>query len=280
MTFNNHSAEVYIPDNAKKGSVVYLALAAHQDDIEIMAADGILKAFNRKNGGFVAVVTTDGAGSARDGIYKAYTDDDMMKIRRAEQKKAAVVGEYSALYLLNYQSAAVKSPKNIAIAEDYIKILKKHKPEIVYTHNLLDRHDTHLGVATKAVAAVRNLPKADRPKRLYGCEVWRDLDWLPDSEKTGFDLSANENLLAALLGVFDSQITGGKRYDLATQGRRLSNATYSASHSVDAVKSVSYALDLTPLINDVKADITDFALSKIEAFKKEAESKLKNVLQG
>jgi LmbE family N-acetylglucosaminyl deacetylase len=278
MTFNNHSAETYIPDNAKKGSTVYLAFAAHQDDIEIMAADGILKAFKDKNGCFVAVVTTDGAGSARDGIYKHYTDEDMMRIRRAEQKKAAVVGEYAALYLLNYQSNAVKSPQNIAISDDYLKILRKYKPDVVYTHNLLDKHDTHLGVVTKAISAVRRLPKADRPKRMYGCEVWRNLDWLPDSQKVGFDLSSNENLLAALLGVFDSQITGGKRYDLATQGRRLSNATYSASHAVDAVKGMSYALDLTPLITDEKADIADFALSKIEAFKKEVENQLKNVL--
>ncbi|MDR1906209.1 MAG: PIG-L family deacetylase [Clostridiales bacterium] len=278
MTFTNHSAEVYIPDNAKKGNKIYMALAAHQDDVEIMAADGILKGFAGKDSAFVAVVTTDGAGSARDGIYKNYSDEEMMKIRRAEQKKAAVVGEYKALYQLNYQSNAVKSPNNISIAEDYVKIIKKHKPVAVYTHNLLDKHNTHLGVAVKAVTAIRSLPKSERPKNLYGCEVWRNLDWLPDAEKTAFDLSPFENLQAALLGVFDSQISGGKRYDLATQGRRLSNATYSESHSVDNVKSLSYALDLTPLIKDDKLDIIDFALSKIEAFKKEAESKLKSVI--
>ncbi|MDR3293603.1 MAG: PIG-L family deacetylase, partial [Clostridiales bacterium] len=76
MTFTNHSAEVYIPDTAKKGKTVYMAISAHQDDIEIMAGDGILKSFNDKNASFVAVVTTDGAGSARDGIYKDYTDED------------------------------------------------------------------------------------------------------------------------------------------------------------------------------------------------------------
>ncbi|MDR3293231.1 MAG: PIG-L family deacetylase, partial [Clostridiales bacterium] len=197
---------------------------------------------------------------------------------RVEQKKAAVVGEYETLYLLNYQSAAVKSPNNIAISADYVKILKKHKPVALYTHNLLDKHDTHLGVVTKVICAVRELPKADRPLSLYGCEVWRNLDWLPDGEKVSFDVGYNENLLAALLGVFDSQITGGKRYDLATQGRRLANATYSESHSVDRSKGVSLALDLTPLIKDDKIDVTDFALSKIESFKKEAETKLKNVM--
>ena len=36
----------------------------------------------------------------------------------------------------------------------------------------------------------------------------------------------HENLHAALMGVFDSQIAGGKRYDLATAGRRRAHATY------------------------------------------------------
>jgi LmbE family N-acetylglucosaminyl deacetylase len=278
MTFTNRQAEIYIPENAKKPSkTTYLALAAHQDDIEIMAADGILKGFYGSDASFVAVVTADGAGSARDGRYKSYSDDEMTKVRRAEQIKAAIVGEYSALYLLNYQSSAIKSGNNISIAEDYAKILRKHKPFAVYTHNLLDKHETHLGVAVKAVQAIRSLPKKDRPTRFYGCEVWRNLDWLPDAEKVRFDLSAGENLQAALLGVFDSQIGGGKRYDLATKGRRLANATYSESHSVDEIVSMGYALDLSPLIKDDKIDITDFALSKIDAFKKEAEEKLKKV---
>ncbi|MDR2047329.1 MAG: PIG-L family deacetylase [Clostridiales bacterium] len=278
MTFTNRSAEIYIPENAKKANKIYLAIAAHPDDIEIMAADGILKSFYGSDNGFVAVVTADGGGSARDGRYKDFSDEDMMKIRRAEQKKAAVVGEYSTLYLLNYQSSVIKSPQNISIIEDYVKILKKHKPAVVYTHNLLDKHETHLGVVVKAVQALRALPKSERPPYFYGCEVWRNLDWLPDDEKVRFNLSSGENLQSALLGVFDSQISGGKRYDLATQGRRLSNATYSESHSVDVTRGMSYALDLTPLINDPAVDIADFALSKIDAFKKEAVEKLKKVL--
>jgi len=60
--------------------------------------------------------------------------------------------------------------------------------------------------------------------------VWRDLDWLVDSDKAPFDVSEHENLQAALLGVFDSQIAGGKRYDLASMGRRRANATYFESH--------------------------------------------------
>ena len=83
------------------------------------------------------------------------------------------------------------------------------------------------------IAAIRRCPPAERPEKLYGCEVWRDLDWLTDEDKVVFDVSAHENLQAALLGVFDSQICGGKRYDLATLGRRRAHATYFASHGTD-----------------------------------------------
>jgi hypothetical protein len=54
---------------------------------------------------------------------------------------------------------------------------------------------------------------------VIGCEVWRALDGIVDAEKMMMDLSGHENLQMALLVVFDSQITGGKRYYLASMGR-------------------------------------------------------------
>ena len=50
-------------------------------------------------------------------------------------------------------------------------------------------------LATHGVTeAIRRLKADERPSRLYGCEVWRDLDWLPDAEKVAFDLSARLGL--------------------------------------------------------------------------------------
>jgi len=61
---------------------------------------------------------------------------------------------------------------------------------------------------------------------LYGCKVWRGLDWLPDSDKFVFNFREYDNVAASLIGVFDSQISGAKRYDLAIMGRRRANATF------------------------------------------------------
>jgi hypothetical protein len=106
---------------------------------------------------------------------------------------------------------------------------------------------------------------------LYGCEVWRDLDWMTDGDKVAFDTTAHENLQAALLGVFDSQIAGGKRYDLATLGRRRAHATYHASHGVDATTGTNFAMDLTPLVTDDALSPLDLARAHIARFQAEVE---------
>jgi LmbE family N-acetylglucosaminyl deacetylase len=199
-------------------------------------------------------VVTDGAGSSRKGPYAAYTDEEMKAIRRLEQKKAAFVGEYSVQAMLHYSSGQVKDPGGEGVVAELEALLRAARPEVVYTHNLADKHDTHVAVALRTIAACRRLEPAARPKRLTGGEVWRDLDWLCDGDKVVEDVQERESLGMALLGVFDSQITGGKRYDLATLGRRRAHATYHESHEGDVSPALSFAMDLTPLLHDPKLD--------------------------
>ena len=149
-----------------------------------------------------------------------------------------------------------------ALRDDLQQILVATRPQIVYTHNLADKHDTHIGVAIAAVQALRALPAADRPAKVYGCEILRDLDLLPDATKVLMDVSAHENLAAAINGVFDSQIAGGKRYDLATLGRRRANATFFESHATDKTTQLAFGIDLTPLVADESCDISEYVCVK------------------
>lgn len=258
MKLTQPTAEVFIPDNTSPQEALarttHLAIAAHQDDIEILAAPGILECFERSDKWFTGVVLTDGRGSPRDGHYKTYSDEEMRLVRIKEQKKAAIVGEYSAVVLLDYSSQQMKDSSYSAPKNDLAEILRATKPGVVFTHALADKHDTHVAVCLRTIAAIRSLPKEIRPAHLFGFEVWRDLDWMLDSDKLSFDCSAHENLQAALLGVFDSQIAGGKRYDLATTGRHRAHATYSTSHGTDKATGIAYGLDLTPLIKDDSKD--------------------------
>ena len=281
MKFHSPTAEIFVPDGIQieeaLARTTHMAIAAHQDDIEIMAAGPILECFQSLDQWFTGVVVTDGRGSPRDDVYKDFTDEQMHAVRFKEQKKAAVVGEFAAQVLFDYPSKVVKDARQADPVEDIAKLLLAAKPRFVYTHNPADKHDTHVSTALRTIAAIRSLPADQRPQKLYGCEVWRDLDWMTDSDKVPFDLSGHENLQAALLGVFDSQIAGGKRYDLASMGRRRANATYFESHGVDQAFGLSYGMDLTPLVTNPDKDINAFVQEYIQRFSNEIADRLKRV---
>lgn len=281
MKLGQDTAEIFVPDGLPAGEALarttHMAIGAHPDDLEIMAYDGILRCFQKEDQWFCGVVVTDGRGSPRDEQYKGHTDVEMQVVRRKEQKKAAIVGEYGAQVLLSYPAAAVTDATDKVPLEDLTVLLKAATPEVVYTHSLTDKHDTHVAVALRVIEAVRSLSAAQRPQNLYGCEVWRDLDWMVDTDKVAFDVSAHENLQAALVSVFDSQICGGKRYDLATIGRRRANATYYAPHATDEATGMIYAMDLSPLITDADQDALKFAQGFIERFWQEVTERFKRL---
>ncbi len=278
MPWHNPTAKLFVPDGTAAkvalARTTHLAVAAHPDDIEIMAADGILRCFRQRDRWFTGVIVTDGSGSPRTGLYADYSDAAMRAVRREEQEKAAVLGEYSAQLFLDYPSSAVKGERRTEVVEDLVALLEATQPEIIYTHNLADKHATHVAVALRLIEALRRLPPEKRPRHLYGCEVWRDLDWMCDEDKVALNVSAHENLQMALLGLFDSQIAGGKRYDLATMGRRRAHATYFASHDVDAATGLTFAMELTPLIEDPTLSIEAFVLEHIQRFADEVSRQL------
>lgn len=260
----NHKSEIV---HGNKQVYTDLVISAHQDDIEIMCPQGIIKGYQNKDFGLVAVVTTNGSGSPRSGRFASMTDEEMMKVRRLEQMEAARIGDYSELIMLNFTSSEIKDKSNPQPTSDIAEIIKTYRPRTMYIHNLADKHPTHVATAVRCIEAARALPKGERPEKLYGCEVWRGLDWLNDDEKVVFDVSGYDKLLENVLAVYESQIAGGKRYDLATLGRRRANATYSESHGVDSCTQAAYAMDLTPLIEDDRLDIREFVLAAVDRFK-------------
>lgn len=282
MKLSKRSAEIFVPDERPVRSalqrITHLGIGAHQDDLEFMAFHGIRECYASPTKWFGGVTCTNGAGSSRIGAYEKFTDAQMMAVRRQEQNAAAVVGRYGIMFQLDHPSSVVKSATDNALKHDLKKILGATQPEIVYTHNPADKHDTHIGVVIAALQAMRELPRRQRPAHVWGCEVWRDLDWLADAEKLLMDVSGHDNLAAALNGIFDSQIAGGKRYDLATLGRRSANATFFSSHTTDRATQLIFGMDLTPLVADEKKDIVEFVGAHIERFQTDVCMKLKQRL--
>jgi LmbE family N-acetylglucosaminyl deacetylase len=278
MKLSNPNASIFIPDAAPEPEALarttHLGIGAHQDDLEFMAFHGIITCYESSTEWFSGVTCTDGAGSARTGPYEKCSDDEMRAIRTDEQNRAAQIGRYGAMFHLAHTSAAAKDPHGTALRDDLLAILRATRPRVVYTHNPADKHDTHIGVMVAAIEAMRALPPEDRPAEVYGCEGWRNLDWMPDDEKIIHNVGGHEDLAVALNGVFDSQIAGGKRYDLGVIGRRRMNAVFFDSHAVDRSDSVAFAMDLTPLVKDASFDIPAYVDAIVTRFRNDVQTRL------
>ena len=279
MRFSHPRADVFVPTGgdaeAALARVTHLCVAAHQDDIEILAHDGICDCLDHPGTkAFGGVVVTNGAGSPRSGPYANFTDEQMQELRREEQRRAAGLGRYALQLQLAHPSADVKKPGHPGVAADLANIFGSCRPQLVYLHQPADKHDTHVAVFLRCLEALRALPAGQRPARVVGAEVWRDLDWLVDGDKVALDSGRRQELAAELLRIFDSQVTGGKRYDLATLGRRLAHATFHTSHATDRFEGITWAMDLTVLVNDPTRDVADYTLAHIDRLRADVADRL------
>jgi LmbE family N-acetylglucosaminyl deacetylase len=264
-------AEVWVPDGSDLDEALErttdLGIVAHQDDLEFMALAPIARCLDDPDRWFTGVACTDGAGSARSGPYAGYTDEQMTAVRREEQRAAAEIGGYSAIFQLDHPSAAIRGDQHETLVAELVQILTLTQPVNLYTHNLVDKHSTHLAAGVAAIEAARRLPADARPWRVIGIEGWRSLDWLSDDEKVLLDVSGDRALADRLSAVFASQIQGGKRYDLAEQGRRRANATLLEPREVDAAEEISFAMDLTPLVHNDGLDVVGFVAAAVDRFR-------------
>ena len=279
MRFSHPAADVFVPAGGDAADalarVTHLCVAAHQDDIEILAYDGICDCLDRPDRrAFGGVIVTNGAGSPRAGAYAEFTDEQMQAVRREEQRQAARLGGYAIQLQLAHPSADVKKPGHPGVAADLAAIFSGCAPEVVYLHQPADKHDTHVAVFLRCLEALRALPPEKRPRRVLGGEVWRDLDWLVDADKVALDSGRRPALAAELLRIFDSQVGGGKRYDLAALGRRLAHATFHTSHATDGFAGITWAMDLTPLVADPSLDVAQFTLAYLDRLRADVAARL------
>lgn len=280
----NNNASIFIPDrseadiafqSAHQGSI---GIGAHQDDLEIFAIHGIGRAYTGDTPKFVGVTVTSGDGSPRKGPFADYTNEEMMETRKAEQDEAATIGKYAAQIQLGYKSNEIKGKepqKGAQLAYDIREILLKIHPSIVYVHNPFDKHETHLAITRATLQALRQLPKDKQPDKVYGCEVWRGLDWLMNDNKTALDISGYLDLQRQLINCHRSQIAGSKNYTDATIGRELANATFLGSHELEEAIAMTYAVDLTPFLSDQSLTMENFLDMHLKPFVDELASKAK-----
>lgn len=249
-----------------------LGVVAHPDDLELAMPGPILACAADPDRWFTGIVCTDGAGAPQPTSPPGVTPPDLVARRAAEQRSAAELGGYSAVFLLGRSSQQARGPGRAQLAATLEFLLRAAGAARVLTHNPLDRHPTHVAVATSVIDAARALPQDRRPEQLLGCEAWRDLDWLGADERVELPVTNAEDAALELARCFASQLEA-KRYDLAAQGRRRANATFAHLDAADAHTEVSLAVDLTGAL-DESADPAAFVLGLVDRFRSEAAAAL------
>lgn len=225
----------------------FLAIMAHQDDVEISALHGILHGRTSTPTCFSAVICSASSYSPSP-QFQTLPTAEILATRRREQREAALLGGYRYCVQLPFPSGDLKGSPPELLVTTLATLIAASPGATVYTHNPFDRHPTHLTVCAAVLAACRRLGVASRPRQVLGCEGWRNLDWLPSDLKVRLPIVDPDRLGEQLVNLFRSQVTNGKRYAEAAVGRRVSQATFDEATESDAANEVTLAVDLTHLI--------------------------------
>lgn len=278
MDFRNKTADLYVPDGKPIQDALtrtsHLGICSAQDELEVAALHGVIECFGNAKQWFAGVVCTDGAESARTSPYVECSDRQMAVIRMNEQKEASRIGQYGLLAQLNYPSGVIRDPKHTALSEDLADILTATRPKIVYTHNPLARNDTHISIFVSVVEALRRVHPGRRPEKLYCCETWRGLEWVPETDRVVLDVSERTHLGDALLGLYDTQLADGLRFDQIFRARREANAGLLLSHRYPNAKQVIYAIDMSRLMSEDSINTLDFVVDLIDRFSDDIRERL------
>lgn len=280
MRFSRPDADILAPGgedvSTALASTTHLGIGAHADDLEIMAYPGICACRGQKNLRFSGVVATDGAGAPRSGAFTKLSGLELAKTRREEQKQAAALGGYAAILQLAHPSADIRDRDRTGLVSDLLQILRAARPKVLYLHNPADRHETHVAILLACLDALRQLPADDQPAEIYGCEVWGDLDWVPEKKITRLPCPAPADFGPSLLRVFRSQLDG-KRYDLAAAGRRRAQATFADAYAPDQAEEVVLALDLKPLLRDPGFTLVEFVAGLTGEFQQQTLERIRRL---
>src|SRR5438477_2050820 len=178
-----------------------MVVSAHPDDPDFGAGGSVARLAD--SGAEVTyVIVTDGRQGGEDPTQK---DSVLVAIRQREQKAAARVLGVKKIEFLGYKDGHL-SP-DLKLRRDIVRMIRKHKPELVITHipgRVLDApmggsHPDHLAVGQATMAAVypdsRN-PRAFRDLLEEGLEAHRVKEvWIPGYDGSDYFVEITPDLL-------------------------------------------------------------------------------------
>ena len=150
-----------MPDNNFPQPERVLVISAHPDDPDFGAA-GTAALFSDQGAKVTYAIITDGSkGSAEPDM----TSEELVRIREAEQIAAARICGVEEVIFLGYEDGRVVN--NLALRQDIVRLLRKHRPDVLITHdptariinNMRLNHTDHRAVGDAALDAVYPLAR-------------------------------------------------------------------------------------------------------------------------
>jgi LmbE family N-acetylglucosaminyl deacetylase len=244
----------------------HIGIAAHHDDLEIMAFHAISQCFESQDLSFLGIILTDGANSPRTNEYRNTRNSEMIELRKKEQIEACRRGKYGGIIFLNLTSDQVKK-NDPRLRQNLKQIVRLAKPLEIILHNPFDFHPTHRASFFYTLETLESFQPSIEKSTIIASEVWGSLEWLPKQYRIIMDTSGSKNLAHDLLSCFSSQIQGGKNYLEATLGRRISNATFHHFDATDERYSMNFGLNMNLYFKAHPQKIKDFLEDILETHK-------------
>lgn len=239
----NKNAMKYVPTSAKDGAIVSICLVANITDIEVLGAGGVIDSLYNPNKSFVGVVAYNPKGVPNAGLYSLYNPQDMIRIRQGEQQKAANIGSYNSVYLLNHEEGEEDIEENII--SDFVGLIKAYKPEVIYTYSPFELDPTKIAIMKCVIIALSRIVDDYSPKAVYGVYTEGSLTFVPLDKLVDLGVESKIGFAYSLLDVYDSASEAGEILDPATDAIDLTNIS-----DIDELKTM-----IEEVLEDYKQDI-------------------------
>ena len=119
----------------------------------------ILACFQQQDRWFTGVVVTDGRGSPRTDVYEQYATTRCAWCASMSSAVRPQWADTPPPCCSITPAGPSRTASDRRPIEDLVKLLQTCRPQEVYTHNLADKHDTHVAVTLRTIAAIRSLSK-------------------------------------------------------------------------------------------------------------------------
>lgn len=158
----NSRAMKYVPTSNKKGKIVTLCFGVEAGDVEVIGSSLCGQVLADGARSFIGVIARTPHDIEPASLYSEYSEEEMVSIRLHEAIKAANIGSYQSLYLLNYgQLEAI----NEEMINDYVELINTYRPETIVTFSPLEEDPERI-VCLKSVLIALERVKDYKPAKV------------------------------------------------------------------------------------------------------------------